>query len=310
MDINEIIEKELKEYMITSKEEISFQKRISNIMVSHYKNIYVPEYKKKYSFEDNFQIAHNFLKDVNEEYAELLVKRYQEGAFIIDEHAEGSKIAISNIINGKPMIYLPTTNSLRDSYCIVHEFIHDTTINGGYNDTRFIFCEVFSLYSELLMAKYHEKQNIKEATIRSREIYQTIATTATKMKFELELINSYLEKGFIKENDLVSTIKSIPNKREALSAYYVILKDQGFTFGMDQRYIIGYLFALFMLERDKNNSIEFFELNEMLNSYSIENLLNYLDLELINSAGLLELSEKSYQKLEESYIKQLKKMRW
>ena len=96
---------------------------------------------------------------------------------------------------------------------------------------------------------------------------------------------------------------------ECIKIIKMILKDEKFTFGMDQRYVIGYLLALFMLERDKNNSIEFFELNEMLNSYSIENLLNYLDLELINSAGLLELSEKSYQKLEESYIKQLKKMR-
>ena len=309
MDINEIIEKELKEYMITSKEEISFQKRISNIMVSHYKNIYVPNYKKKYLFKDNFQIAYTFLKNINEEYAELLVKRYQEGAFIVDEYVEGSKIAISNIINGKPMIYFPTTNLLRDSYRIVHEFIHDTTINGGYNNTRMIFCEIFSLYSELLMAKYHENQNIKEATIRSREIYSETIAAATKVKVELELMDKYLEKGFINEQDCVSIIKSIPNRRDALAAYYVILKDEKFTFGMDQRYVIGYLLALFMLERDKNNSIEFFELNEMLNSYSIENLLNYLDLELINSAGLLELSEKSYQKLEESYIKQLKKMR-
>ena len=48
MDINKIIEKELKEYEITSKKEIVFQKRLASIILSHYKNIYVPEYKKKY----------------------------------------------------------------------------------------------------------------------------------------------------------------------------------------------------------------------------------------------------------------------
>lgn len=309
MDINKIIEKELKEYDITSKEEIIFHKRLADIILSHYKEIYVPKYKKKYSFEENFRIAHNFLQDINEDYAYLLIKRYNEGAFIIDEHAEENKIAISNIIDGKPMIYFPTTNTLRDSYRIIHEFIHDTTINEGYNDTRFIFCEVFSLYSELLMAQYHEKQNIKESTIRSREIYNDVIGTAIKSKFELDLITRYLEKGFINEEDLISIIKSISNKKDALSAYYIILKDQEFTFGMNNRYIIGYLFALLMLERDKDNSIEFFELNEMLNYYSIENLLNYLDLELTDSVGILNLKEETYQTLEKIYIKQLKKMR-
>lgn len=309
MDINEIIKKELQEYMITSKKEIVFQKRISNIILSHYKKIYVPEYKRKYSFEDNFHIAYSFLKDINEDYANLLLKRYEEGAFIIDEKAEENKIAVSNIINGEPKIYFPTTNTLMDAYRIVHEFIHDTTIEDGYNDTRMIFCEVLSLYSELLMAKYLEKQNIKESTIRTREIYKDITSTATKVLFEIELIDHYLEKGFTNTEDLISIVKSSPNKRDSLSSYYIILKDCEFTFGISQRYIIGYLFALLMVDRDKNNSIEFFELNEMINNYTIENVINYLDLECKNSVGILDLNEKSYQKLESAYVRQLKKIR-
>ena len=51
------------------------------------------------------------------------------------------------------------------------------------------------------------------------------------------------------------------------------------------------------------------ELNENLNKYSVDQFLNYLDLDINISNGILNLDRPSYKKLEDSYIKELKKVR-
>lgn len=79
---------------------------------------------------------------------------------------------------------------------------------------------------------------------------------------------------------------------------------------LDQKYVIGYIFACYLLDRchERKDVKEFIELNDVINDYEIEDLLDYLDLELKEDTLNLDLTEESYKKLEKSYIKNLKNM--
>ena len=246
-------------------------------------------------------------------YAELLVKRLNEGAFVVDYRKEAQEEnAISTMINGEPKIYIPFRNSLDCSFMITHEFIHDMTINDGLNDTRTIFCEVFSIYAEMLQCKYFEEIKIKEATIRNRKLSDYINLKALNMSFDIELIKTYLKSGYIKNVDIETIMKKHDYDINLYYYFYNILKEESLSFALEQRYIYGYLIAAYMLERDEQifkSNQEFLELNENINKYRIDQFMNYLELDATYDNGILNLCDTSYKTLEESYVKQIKKIR-
>lgn len=311
--LNEIVKKNIEEYEISSMSELQFQVKCANIILSHPKNFGIPKYKKKYTFEESFYLSYSFLESINSEYAARLLKRQEEGAFIVDyREVAQDDAAISNIIDGKPKIYIPFRDTLDCSYAITHEFIHDMTIDGGFNDTRTIFCEVLSIYAELLQSQYFEKLQIKEAIVRPRKIFDMIYFKTLNMSLELELIKLYLDRGYIKPSDTQSILKKYNYNKDLIYSLYFILNEQELSFGLEQRYVYGYLLALYMMDKAENsngNHTEFFELNEMMNTYKVYQFMEYLELEYISDEALFNLSDESYKKLEKHYVNQLKRIR-
>ena len=309
--LNKIIENEIKEYEINSINELNLHERTARIILSHPIEFPILKYKKHYEFEECFELSYNFLEQLNQDYASLLLKRMNEEAFLlgIGEYAKDS-ISVSTVIDGEYKIYIPYRGNLINSFLITHEFIHDMTINGGYNNTRMSFVEVFSLYSELLQSEYFQKIGIKESIIRPREIHDIVYSKALKNCFEIELIKEQLLNGFITPVSVAEIMKRLGYNQDLWSILYTILNEEQLHFGYEQRYIIGYLISLYMLERNIDNSNkEFFDLNEKLNSYTIPQFIKYLDLNGIYSETLFDFDEASYNKLEDAYIKQLKKIR-
>jgi len=309
--LNKIVEDEIKAYEINSIKELHFHERTAQIILSHLKNFNVIEYKKHYEFEECFELSHSFLKDLNKDYASLLLKRMNEGAFIvgIGEDTKDS-ISASTIVDGKPKMYIPYQGDLSNTFSITHEFIHDMTINNGLNNTRMTFCEVFSLYAELLQAEYLKERKINEAIIRPKEIFNGVYFKALRNAFEIELIKEKITNGAITPRIVADIVKKIDYKRNFVPILNKIFDEKLLRFGYEQRYIIGYLLTLYMRERNVYQSNkEFFDLNEKLNNYTIPEFINYLDLNGIYSETLLDLDEVSYKKIEDAYVKQLKKIR-
>lgn len=312
MDLmNDIIKREIEAYEINSIDELHMHEKTAQIILSHPTNLKISKYKKHYEFEDSFELSYNFLEQLNKDYASLLLKRMDEGAFLLGVGEETKdSISISTVIDDEYKIYIPYRGNLTNSFSITHEFIHDMTIGKGYNNTRMSFVEVFSLYAELLQSEYLQNIGIKEAIIRPREICNIVYSKTLKNAFEIELIKEQMLNGYVTSISVAEIMKRLDYKKELWPILYTILDEEQLSFGYEQRYVIGYLIALYMLERNKDKSNkEFFELNEKLNDYTIPQFINYLDLNGKYTKELLDFDEVSYKKLEDSYVKQLKKIR-
>lgn len=308
-ELNRIVKKEIEEYEIKSIDELILHERCSDIIISNPLFLNIEDYKKRYSIYKNFQLSYEFLNDFNYKYAEQLLKRLDEKAFILEKYTKDS-ISRSDMVNGVPKIYIPNIKKLILTYNITHEFIHDMTIMHGYNNTRMSFCEVFSLYAEIMQSKYLEDRKIKEATLRSGEIFNHVYSKAIKISFELKLIKAYLKEGMLTYESIAKIIEEFPPNINVWPIYDEILEDKKLTFGYEHRYIIGYLLAQYMLDRNiDNKNKEFFELNDNINNYSIPKFIETLELKGIYGGMLLNFNEDSYERLEKAYIKQIKNIR-
>ena len=243
-----------------------------------------------------------------------MYKRKENGAFIVD-YSENARYscAFSNMINGVPKIYIPYRNTIDLSYTITHEFMHDTTIMGADESiTRNIFCELFSLYGERLQDMYLNQLGDTDATLHARENVEIIQNKALCMSFEFALLQLFLEQGYIKNNEICSILKSFHYNYNVWRHYKHILCTQKLYCLQDQRHVIGSVFASYMWDcedRHPTNHKAFFDLNEMMNTYSINNFLNYLGLFIDDNPYGFDLDKESYQKLGNSYVRQLKKIR-
>lgn len=312
--INYIIYDCICDYEINKFEELKFQENICSIVLSNQVSFKTREYKKKYSFDECFKISYDFLSTISKEYASLLIKRRDENAFIIDSGNNSLyPTSFSDIIDGVPKMYINFNNNLSSSYSIMHEFIHDMTIMNSENSiTRTIFCEVMTLYAEKLMDKYLKENNYKEYYIHARNIANAIKEKALYTLFEIELIRLFLNKGYITNTDIKSIMKKF-NYDINLSYHYAdIMIEQQLFWSTEQRYLIGYLLASHMMEREQQKSTgskEFFELNDKINIFNESQFLNYLDLERTNNSDIFNLTDESYEVLKTNYIKHLKKIR-
>lgn len=302
------------DYEINKVEELIFQEKLCSIVLSNQVSFKTREYKKKYSFDECFKIAYDFLSTISKEYASHLIKRRDENAFIVDVNkAPLYPYSFSNIIDGIPKMYINFNNNIGCSYSIMHEFIHDMTIMGSENSiTRTIFCEVMTLYAEKLMDKFLKENNYKDYYIHARNIANAINEKALHVSFELELIKCFLSRGYITNSDIKVIMKKF-NYNNDLSYHYVdIILDQQLSWPSEQRYLIGYLLASHMMEREQQKSTgskEFLELNDKINIFNENQFLNYLDLEKTNNSDIFSLTDDSYELLKINYIKQLKKIR-
>lgn len=306
--LNEIIKSTIEEYEIIDIKEYDFLTKLNNIILKYDRKIVIPKYTNKVNIKKNFEYSESFLKSISLEYAEYLIKRKNEGAF---NFVGADSLSRSDLVDGKKIIYLGVTGTIEDSYTITHEIIHDMSVDETYSLTRSLFCEVFSLLSEMLQANYYRQNNSpKDYLIDGKSTLVHLISKAKIIDFDKKLINQYLENGYITKIDLFNILKDYDNLDTIMDHLDVILDCEELTYDFELRYIIGYLFASYMYDRIINEPKkirEFIDLNDMINEYSIENLLNYLELDYSDSM-YFDLTDESYQKLEESYIKQLKRI--
>lgn len=311
--INNIVEKYISECELVDMDDFIFLNRLIDIYDRHFTSRHIYKYKERIPFKKSFEYSYNFFMSINPEYAEYLKARYLEGAFELDYQKENrDSFAISYTKNGKNKIYIPVQENIDDSYTISHEIIHDMTIENGLTINRTLFCEVFSLLTEELQCDYFKKiGGPKLYQNNSIQNLQVIKEKNEIIRFEQQLISTYLDKGQIDLIDISDILVNTHNI-EVMSSVAQDITDEGnLSIDIEQRYVIGYLFACYLLDRIKDNPKnvkEFFELNEMLNYYDILDFLDYLELDIKEDTDLFDLTEESYKKLEKSYVKRLKRL--
>lgn len=306
--INSIIKKEIEELEIKDLKECSFILKLNEIILENKRNIKIPKYRNNIDFEKSFQYSKKFFDTISKEYSSYLDKRRKEGVFLFNNDV--NSLAFSNLVDGKKIIHFPIIGTIEDSYTITHEIIHDMSISDEYSINRYLFCETVSLLAEMLQKDYfHNNERPKDYLIDEKEILYALQNKAVIINFEFELINIYLSNGYISKNNLIDIMNkhSFSEIDLIINDIETILTNEEMNFSYEQRYIIGYTIASYMHNRilKKNNVSEFIDINDSLNTYSIEQLLTYLDLDYKNSQDL-DLTDESYEKIEKSYIKQIK----
>lgn len=308
--LNKIIEKFISETKIQDESSFIFIKNLINIFERHYNVTTINDYKKKISFYKNYIYSYKFLKAINPSYAAYLKKCKKDGTIeLLDKNKEHSLFAYSDYVEGKNKIYLLLSDTLEDSYNLSHEFIHITTLEEHTSITRHIFCEAFSYAIEELQRDYFkENTRLKEYDINRENTLFTIKKICEELTIEQQLILMHLENGKINIDNILEIYNNNQDKKIVDDTIEKILIQNDMSLDILQRYVVGYIFGCYMIDRIyiNKNFNEFFELNENINKYTEEELIYDLDLALTDE-DTFNLTDESYKKLEKSYQKRIQK---
>lgn len=328
--LSNIINNFIKENEILDMDDFYFSCKMIEIFDKHYKNDNYRCHKKKVLFEKSYRYSYDFLKSISLEYAEKLEKLRENNNINVltlsngkendfkkiqeETHLElvnGEKITAYTVSdNGVNKVLMSPQNTLIDSYVLTHEFVHTISLSPDESVAASIFCESLSFLSELLQDEYFNQINVKESHLNKEQLLRTVYESVEALKVKLKLIQNCLNNGKITASDLKKIVLESKASEIALDVMDDIIDKNELSTLDDERYVIGIIFAYYMLDRihtDKRNIQEFIELNEMIDFYIPEEFVSYLDLEYVEESDVFDLTDKSYEKLEQSFVKTLKK---
>ena len=316
MNIFDYLEQYTKQYIdgaeITSIDDLSFIVNLNSI----YRRIELKKldtvYKKEYRFQKIENTLIDYLEQLNIQYRDYFILKTIDGTIVYDED-QFDKTAYFDYDeeNKKYIIYIPLTGTLHDIYTIIHELFHSINFDVNKNSvTRTIFTEFLSILGELLLEDYLKKKQIKDSRINNNANLEYLQLISLEVDFNIKLIDTYLEYGSLNEKNVRHIFSQYTvNEMEYIKCVIgKMLNNQSLTIDEEQIYIIGIFLATYTyyrIQSNPKNIQEFFELNEAVNNYSIEQFLSFLELDCENG----DLTDESYKRLERAYRKYLKNRR-
>lgn len=309
-EINKLIGDFVREYEITSMDEFLFSSNLSKIISKYYKDIKYPNYKIYVPLKKSLQYSRDFLETLSPRYVMELDENKDKIIFEKLEHATCDHAYSDYIYETKEkIIYIPYEDSISDTFSITHEIMHSTTMDNDFSITRNVFCEVITLCAEMLQRDYLKEKGIKELNINRKMEIKAVQQFNNINVFQTRLVNEYLENGYISSTRFMDLIEDFSvDDIKTINNHIVknIKQDNEFDILFLNRYIIGYTLASYLYDKIQSK-LEFVDLNDSINEYSICDFLDYLDLEY-KDLEYLDLTEESYQAIENSYKKTLKRL--
>lgn len=307
----DIVAKATKKYIeqanIDDASNMSFVKRFAKIILEEKEVYYKYKYLEKVNFKRNDKIVTDFLNYLNPYYADYYDMRKKDNSFIFtyDNYENTGAYSAYDIITKNRIIYIPLTDTIEDSFAIVHELMHDLNLDISMldeNPTRLFYTEGLSLLGEFLLEFYLKNKHIKQFNNPNSNSLYVLKSKAIEVDFNIKLIEQHLIDGYIDVGNIIKILEDYPKNyaNDLEETIYKIIYGEQLTIDDEQPYIIGGLIATYMYDRIMNNShniLEFFELNKMLNLYNFDQVLDYLELDYND----FELTEKSYQILQDKY---------
>lgn len=319
--------------------------KIVEILIKNVPKFTLYPYKEKISLEKSIEYATEFLDYLDPEYANYLIERINDGTieFIppdnIDDIEDDITYSYSTFSDDKRKIKIYYKNTYNDIYTIIHEIFHDMNLIvpddlEKYNEyTRSLFTETVSILATTIAKDYFVKKypNKKEFTYNLKaEIYE-LYNYATKLDFAMRLIKTFIENSFISSNDIFNILDDKSDYYvETVKEYFDEIKNPIFEqTDLNVFYMLIYLEGILIVfnildkypkEEERINILK--ELNVMIMEYSTESIYDYIDLEYnktsyneIDENNVLQtytsydgLKNETFEELEKSYIKQIKKI--
>lgn len=284
----------------------------SEVLLSERKFKFDYKYKKKIDFKRIDYLVEDFLSKLNPSYLEYYRIRKSDGTFIFNPNDKsGFGYSTFNDDTNSHEIYVGLTGYIEDAFSIVHELFHDINMHDDLFDSvgRYFFTECLSMLGEFLFYDYLADKNFVDKKNNMQMMLYFLRLKALEVNFNLKLIKSYFENGYLSSRIIDDVIKSYPSeyKNEILDVISEIC-DQGWPTLEDQQvYILASLAATYMYDRIKNDKKylnELFDLNQVLNDFDLSQVLDYLELEHSD----FDLNNETYSMLRDKYKKFVK--RW
>ena len=269
-------------------------------------NTYVELYK-------SLKLVYEFLEELNPNYRKYFERKINDETISFDYTYQMGYSYIDNSMHKR--ILIPVNHNINDSFVIIHELMHNKNLKVDKSSiTRHLFTECFSILGEMLFNDYLVKNNIYkgEAGKHMEDIFWATTRITKKNDFETKLSISFLCNGYLDSKSFTDLYSK--DDEYNWQIYYSIIDALNYkTLSIDteQRYSIGILFASYLHQRILDNPkkiYEFFELNDIINDITVEELMHYLDLEVENTDNTV-LTFESLETLGNAYKKELKSLR-
>lgn len=287
----------------------------------NYKNYYADNNFRKYVSKLNaIKYANEFLRTLNPKYEEKLNQNISDGTTTFTTYEDVGE-AFVDVVDDKKVMMIPIENDLIDSFALVHEQIHDTTMEvHEFSDVWDYFCETPSILSEFLMKDYLEKNNFdkKELNRISKSTKTSFAYIALLVKTEIMLLKEVLTTGYINKKsifDITSEITNICGNEEITYEVFTHAIDELYDYEnlfyyYNLRYVIGDVLASYLHDKilkDPKLLKEFASYNEYFKNLDIEEVFMSIGLDM-NEETYNDIDGESYKKLEKAYKEESKRV--
>lgn len=294
-----------------SNKDLIFIKSLNSIILKKTFSKKMLDYKEKINLNYNASLAYTFFKYLSEDYAQYFEKRLNDGTIRFSHEYEIGQ-SYYDFFNKQRIIEIPITNTIEDSFVLVHEVLHDMNLKPDcVSECRMLYTETISMLGEILFEDFliNHCFHISDSKRGIHNMFASVSIMALSNDFDLKLISEFISNdGYVD----ISFFNNLCSKYDSdvIDETLLLLANKS-CLGLDinQRYIIGCLFSCYMHDRIKNNPkylCEFMETNMMIKDVYFENLMNYLDLSIIDDNERLILTNDSLEKLDKCYRKEIK----
>lgn len=271
----------------------------------------------KMPIKNTIDLVREFLNIIDKKYLDIFDKSLNDGTFELfyeeDDLKERPNYPITTPVP-YTSIYIPVKNTFEDGAVIVHEFFHYLNDSEDIIAVRDIFTEMISIYYEL---RYYQFLSTKGYVLNEyyNEIYDRINNSfdsANTLCFSSSALDIYDKTGNIDRknikfiNEIRKTRKK--NTRENRVLYKKDIgqiinfsRDNEFVdiigeFREDLSYVLGTLLAFYSLNEPTLYDVKMKYINDNINNFSIEDVLNILDTKITDYPVWVEESAKNLKK--------------
>nr|MBP7859937.1 M3 family oligoendopeptidase [Patescibacteria group bacterium] len=179
------------------------------------RNLEYGKFTKKYSFDESYILVHNVFEDLDKDFSNIFNRQFENGCVdVFPKKGKSSGAFCTQATKGvNSFVLLNHTNRIDDVSTIAHEFGHSINHelsriqNPFYIDTSIATAEVASTFFEdFVFKKLLEKSDDElKLSLILRKLDDDISTIFRQVacfNFELELHNTFREKGFLPAKEI------------------------------------------------------------------------------------------------------------
>ena len=240
--------------------------------------------------EKTLELVREFLENIDKNYLDIFNKALYDGSFDLflpeDDLIERPNYGIT-FSKPKANINVPIYNTVKDGAVIVHEFFHFLNDDGHYNVVTELFTEMISIYFELRYVMFLIDKGYADVNL-SKILYDRIDDSygaANSLFGSSAVLDIYNKTGKVNYGNF----KFINKYVDTYKGNYILIRETNKiknlyesleSFESNISYLFGTLLSIMAIEETMIYDLKMKYINDNINSFNIEDVLNNLNVKL------------------------------